>query len=220
MTLGTHCLTPAALAERLAAFGENAVICLHQAELEYPGALAPGVLLLLGRLQLLHPLTQRIPRCREHSCPLTDRCPYAGDFEGSGGASSVRRKSWRKFRLTAESYAFIHRPELLVERLPEHLVVRWLAQRFSEHDMWSSFQLAERWLNDALTAVDQGAVAAEEADSSAARPDFEGSRRELAACLAILVGLGWLEWEQDRQAFRLIRPWWLTPSAEVDAQSR
>lgn len=206
MTLGTHCLTPEALAERLAAFGENAVICLHQAELEYPGALAPGVLLLLGRLQLLHPLTQRIPRCREHSCPLTDRCPYAGDFEGSGGASSVRRKSWRKFRVTAETHAFLRRPECLAEQLPQHPTVRWLAERFAGRPCWSRFALAEAWLT--------GALAADVHSSDPASlgwvptPGFDGSRRELAACLALLAGLGWLRWESDGLTLCLVQPWW------------
>lgn len=209
MILDARCITPIALAEQLAAFGENAILCLHQAELEYPGALAPGVLLLLGRLKLLHPLTQRIPRCREHSCPLTDRCPYTGDFEDRGGSSSVRPKGWRKFRMTAESHALIQRPELLAEQLPKHPAAHWLGQRFAERSEWSCFRLAERWLADALAVVGPVAAPAEKPKTTASQSDFEGSRRELAACLAILVGLGWLQWEQeDGLTLHLRQPWW------------
>ncbi|MFN3335930.1 MAG: hypothetical protein ACK42I_00320 [Thermomicrobium sp.] len=204
-----RCLTPAVLAEQLAVFGEDAIFCVHQAELGLPGALAPGVLLLLGRLKLLHPLTQRIPRCREHGCPLTDRCPYVGDFDGDAGGSSGRRKGWRKFRMTAQSQALIQRPELLAELLPAHPAARWLGQRFAERRDWSCFQLAERWLADALAVVGPVPVPAEKPDTSAAQPDFEGSRRELAACVAILVGLGWLRWgQEDGLTLHLRRPWW------------
>lgn len=206
MTLDAHCLTPAALAEQLAAFGENGIICLHQAELEYPGALMPGVVLLLARLQLLRPLTQRIPRCREHSCPLTDRCPYSGDFEDGGGSSSVRRKSWRKFRMTSESQALLQRPELLAERLPEHPAARWLAERFAGRPCWSRFALAEAWLAEALAANVHSSDPA--SLSSAPTPGFDGSRRELAACLALLAGLGWLRWESDALTLCLVHPWW------------
>lgn len=209
MILDARWITPIALAEQVAAFGENAILCLHQAELEYPGALAPGVLLLLGRLKLLHPLTQRIPRCREHSCPLADRCPYTGDFEDRGGSSGVRPKGWRKYRITAESLVFIQQPERLTEYLPKHPAVRWLGQRFAEHPEWSSFQLAERWLADALAVVGPVPASAEKPETTASQPDFEGSRRELAACLAILVGLGWLQWEQeDGLTLHLRQPWW------------
>ncbi len=204
MTLDAPCLSPAALASQLAAFGENSIMCVHQAELEYPGALAPGVLLLLGRIKLLHPLTRRIPRCYEHNCPLTTRCPYTRDFEDKDG----RGKGGRKFQLTTESRAFIRRPELLAECLPQHPAAQWLGQRFAERRIWSCFELAERWLTDALAVVDRAAAPVSGTDKTPTQPDFEGSRRELAACLAILVGLGWLRWEQDGRALQLIRPWW------------
>ncbi len=199
-------LDPEELARRLAALGQGAVLCVHQAELGEPAAIPGGVLLALGGIGLLAPLAQRIPPCPEHGCALISHCPYAGDFVAGERASGDRKKSGRKFRVTATSLRFAQRPQLLGELLPQHPVARWLAERFAERAAWTTFALAEAWLAAAEEATPQPRRPA--GGTAEATLDFDGSRRELAGCIALLVGLGWLAWENEECSLRLVHRWW------------
>jgi hypothetical protein len=203
---------PAALAGQLASLSEGSVLCLHQAELGAAGALPAGYLLLLGRLGWLQVLRQRVPACSEHDCPLVTRCPYVADFAPGEQVKSVRPKGGRKFRVTAKTREFVAHPALLAEALPAHPAVRWLADRFRAQAQWTPFALAEAWLAAALAAAggvgDQPDPATDGIRPDPLGPDYDGSRRELAACIALLAGLGWLAWEDDGRILRLARPWW------------
>jgi hypothetical protein len=199
-------LDPEELARRLAALGQGAVLCVHQAELGESAAIPGGLLLVLGAIGLLAPLAQRIPSCPEHGCALISRCPYASDFVAGERASGDRKKSGRKFRVTATSLAFAQRPQLLGEQLPPHPVARWLAERFAERAAWTPFALAEAWLAAAQEATARPRRPA--GGAAETTPDFDGSRRELAGCIALLAGLGHLAWEREGLLLRLARPWW------------
>ncbi|MDW8060730.1 MAG: hypothetical protein RMK01_11715 [Thermomicrobium sp.] len=208
MTLVSLRLDPAELAAQLAALGDQGIACLHQGELEQPGALPSGVLLVLAGLGILQPLTTRIPSCPEHGCPLVPRCPYVRDFERSDRSQSSRAKGGRKFRVVRETGHLVRQPAVLAELLPQHPVVRWLAQCFARRERWSRFELATAWLDQALACADRAGAPQDDRSPATPSPDFDGSRRELAACLALLAGLGWLDWEQDGFTVRLVHPWW------------
>jgi len=199
-------LDPQRLAERFAAFAPGTILCVHQAELGQPGAVPSGVLLVLGRVGLLVALRQRIPSCVEHGCALVARCPYVADFAREERSRSERPKSGRKFRVTEATFAFVEDPSLLATLLVQHPVVCWLAERFAERTEWTPFALAETWLEAAKEAA---AGPRRSADGAAeTTPDFDGSRRELAASIALLVGFGYLAWEHEGLVLRLVRPWW------------
>jgi len=199
-------LDPQRLAERFAAFAPGTILCVHQAELGEPGAIPSGVLLVLGRVGLLVALRQRIPSCVEHDCALVARCPYVADFAREERSRSERPKSGRKFRVTEATFAFVEDPSLLATLLVQHPVVCWLAERFAERTEWTPFALAETWLEAAKEAA---AGPRRSADGAAeTTPDFDGSRRELAASIALLVGFGYLAWEHEGLVLRLVRPWW------------
>ncbi len=194
------------LAARLAALGEGGIACLHQAEHDLPGAVAPGVLLALGRIGLLQALNTKIPACGEHGCPVAQECRYAADFAPQAERRGTGlRKGGRKFRGTAVSACLRERPELLAACVPEHPAVRWLAARFAERPVWGRFELAGAWLRAALAQADQEPGAEPEAGDPL---DFEGSRRELAACLGLLAALGWVAWDEDGRSVRLVQRWW------------
>lgn len=196
------------LAARLAALGEGGVACLHQAEHDLPGAVAPGVLLALGRVGLLQALNTKIPACGEHGCQVAQQCRYAADFapQAERGKSGAR-KGGRKFRGTAASARLHEHPELLAAYVLEHPAVRWLAARFAERPVWGRFEVAGAWLQAALAQTDQEPGAAAETD---APPAFDGSRRELAACLGLLAALGWVAWEREGLELRVLHRWWET----------
>ncbi|MDW8060212.1 MAG: hypothetical protein RMK01_09070 [Thermomicrobium sp.] len=195
---------PGEVLGRLAALGRRAVVCVHQAELGAPGALPAGVLLVLGAIGVVEPLRQRIPACEEHGCELLPRCPFAADFAHGDRSGSRRPKGGRKFRVPDATLAYAESPGRLREMLPAHPVARWLAERFAARSEWTRFELAEAWLAAALEATGLR----RSKDSATEAPDFEGSRRELAACLALLVGCGYLVWTREGLALRLVEPWW------------
>jgi len=199
-------LDPQRLAERFAAFAPGTILCVHQAELGEPGAIPSGVLLVLGRVGLLVALRQRIPSCVEHDCALVARCPYVADFAREERSRSERPKSGRKFRVTEATFAFVEDPSLLATLLAQHPVVCWLAERFAERAEWTPFALAETWLEAAKEAAAGPRRSADGAWETT--PDFDGSRRELAASIALLVGFGYLAWEHEGLVLRLVRPWW------------
>ncbi len=199
-------LDPQRLAERFAAFAPGTILCVHQAELGQPGAIPSGVLLVLGRVGLLVALRQRIPSCVEHDCALVARCPYVADFAREERSRSERPKSGRKFRVTEATFAFAEDPSLLATLLAQHPVVRWLAERFVERAEWTPFALAKTWLEAAKEAAAGPRRSADGAWETT--PDFDGSRRELASCIALLVGFGYLAWEHEGLVLRLVRPWW------------
>ncbi|MCX2728092.1 hypothetical protein OO015_11385 [Thermomicrobium sp. 4228-Ro] len=199
-------LDPEELARRLAALGQGAVLCVHQAELGEPAAIPGGVLLVLGAIGLLAPLAQRIPSCVEHDCALVARCQYVADFAREERSRSERPKSGRKFRVTEATFAFVEDPSLLATLLVQHPVARWLAERFAERAAWTPFALAEAWLAAAQEAAARPRRSA--GGAAEATPDFDGSRRELAGCIALLVGLGHLAWQREGLLLRLARPWW------------
>ena len=206
MRVDTLVLSPEELAQRLAGLRQGAVLCVHQAELGQPGAIPSGVLLVLGRVGLLVALRQRIPSCVEHDCALVARCPYVADFAREERSRSERPKSGRKFRVTEATFAFAEDPSLLATLLAQHPVVCWLAERFAERAEWTPFALAKTWLEAAKEAAAGPRRSADGAWETT--PDFDGSRRELAASIALLVGFGYLAWEHEGLVLRLVRPWW------------
>jgi hypothetical protein len=204
MTAERLVIDPTALAARLARLGENGIACIHQAELGDPEAPPGGVLRLLGDLGLLDSLRTRILPCQEHDCPLIPSCPYVTDFARDASSSrSDRPKSGRKFQANELTRQLVADPELLARFLPSHPIAQWLAARFAECPDWTVFALAEAWLEAALADQEPAGTPAQP------RPtDFAGTRRELAACVALLVGLGWLAWENEGRNLRLVQRWW------------
>ncbi len=205
MTAEELVIASTTLAERLARLGANGITCVHQAEQGDPEALPGGVLRLLGDLGLLDSLRTRVPDCQEHGCPLIPSCPYVTDFaRGASSARSDHPKSGRKFRTNELTRQLVADPTLLAHRIPSHPIAQWLAARFAERPEWTVFALAEAWLAAAL--------ADREPSRAPARPwmadFFAGTRRELAACIGLLVGLGWLAWENEGRILRLVQRWW------------
>lgn len=64
---------------------------------------------LLVDLGLVRPIISRVPRCRDHGCPLLHDCPHAADFEpdASGNKAGV------KYKATAEGLAAATDPDII-----------------------------------------------------------------------------------------------------------
>lgn len=202
---------------------EETVLCIHQSELweqegwesqagsglSDPLFIPGGIVLALARIGLLKEVARNIPSCEDHACPLLSNCPYASDFQEGDTGGSRRPKRSRKFRPTPEGLALRREPERFAELVKKHPIVEWLARRFSEQPKWSRFALAEAWLEAALAQIREAhAGSACDHSSDSSRWLFGGARRELAACLTLLVGLGWLVWEDCGLTLRLADRWW------------
>ncbi len=195
-------LLPNELAATLARLAPETVLCLHQCEFDVAEALPAGLLLVLADLGQLKPLQQRIPSCDEHPCPARNRCSYVADFAPKSNA----RRGGRKFRLATGPPAPEAFRAFLDRALPTHPVARWLAKCYAERSSWTVPELAAAWYWAARRQAEVELV--ETSSPASGEVEFDGSRRRLAACVALLVGLGYLRWTREGLELRLARQWW------------